>query len=289
MSGNETPVHIYVLADGATYPLRLAALLREAGTEFRNVYTGLPEEEAGDASLFLARVIDANAPWLGELDAMDLQAPCLTLIWSRADIDALARHLQQFLIADIGDSMTALIRYYDPRNLLVAMEVWGDEISEKLMQPIEQWKYRGHSETWERIDGPADGCTTQTAPLAIHLTQEQLDRFVEHCEPDQLLAALVENGTATQEGPYLPRFTNFLHRYQKAAAWGLTEPAERLRFCELSYRYGSAFDEHSSVRIALEERARSGNSMAACEEGIHPTVWEQLLARAEKQRLEITE
>ncbi|WP_296226234.1 DUF4123 domain-containing protein [Ralstonia sp. UBA689] len=280
MSGNETPVHIYVLADGAAYPLRLAALLREAGTEFRNVYAGLPEEEAGDASLFLAHVTDADAPWLAELDAMDLQAPCLTLIWSRADIDALAKHLRQFLIADIGDGMTALIRYYDPRNLLVTMEVWGDEISDKLMWPIEQWKYRGHSETWERIDGPADGCTTQTAPLPIQLTQEQLDRFVEHCEPDQLLAALVENGIAPQDGPYLPRFTNFLHRYQKAAAWGLTEPADRLRFCELSYRYGPAFDEHSNVRIALEERMRSSSSMAACEEGIHPTVWEQLLAKA---------
>jgi len=284
MSGNENTVHIYVLADGAAYPLRLAALLREAGTEFRNVYAGLPEEEAGDASLFLARVADANAPWLAELDAMDLQAPCLTLIWSRADIDPLARHLRQFLIADIGDGMTALIRYYDPRNLLLAMEVWGDEISDKLMEPIEQWKYRGHSESWERIDGPANSGATQTVPLSIQLTQEQLDRLVQHCEPDQLLAALVESGTAPQDGPYLPRFSDFLHRYQKAAAWGLTEPADRLRFCELSYQYGPAFDEHGSVRIALEKRMHSGSSMAACEEGIHPATWEQLLTKAKRSR-----
>lgn len=282
MSGNEPVVHVYVLADGAAHPLRLAALLREAGTDFRNVYAGLPEEDAGDASLFLAAVTDANAPWLAELDAMDLRLPCFTLIWSRADIDALTHHLRQFLIADIGDGMTALIRYFDPRNLLVAMEAWGDEISDKLMSPIEQWKYRGHSESWERLDGPVDGSATQIAPLAIQLTQEQLDRFVQHCEPDQLLATLIETGSAPIDGAYLPRFTDFLHRYRKAAAWGLTEPADRLRFCELSYRYGAAFDEHNSVRAALEERMHTDSSMAACEENIHPTVWEQLLVNVPK-------
>ncbi|WP_241365449.1 hypothetical protein, partial [Escherichia coli] len=76
----------------------------------------------------------------------------------------------------------------------------------------------------------ANSGATQTVPLSIQLTQEQLDRLVQHCEPDQLLAALVESGTAPQDGPYLPRFSDFLHRYQKAAAWGLTEPADRLRF-----------------------------------------------------------
>ncbi|MCX0231903.1 hypothetical protein NMW17_24730, partial [Escherichia coli] len=94
----------------------------------------------------------------------------------------------------------------------------------------------------------------------------------------------VESGTAPQDGPYLPRFSDFLHRYQKAAAWGLTEPADRLRFCELSYQYGPAFDEHGSVRIALEKRMHSGSSMAACEEGIHPATWEQLLTKAKRSR-----
>lgn len=283
MTKNEHPVHIYVLADGAVYPTHVAALLRAAGAEYRNVYAGLPEEDAGDASLFLARVDDAQAPWLAELDAMDLLAPCLTLIWSRAELDALARHLHQFLIADIGDGMTALIRYFDPRNLLVAMEVWGDDICDKLMQPIEQWKYRGHSETWERIDGPAEAGATQAEPLAIHLSQEQLDRLVAHCEPDQLLAALVENRIVKPEGPYLPRFMDFLPRYQKAAAWGLAEPADRLRFCELTYQYGPAFDQHGDVHSALEERRCTDASMLACEKNIHPIVWEQLLAKKNKQ------
>ena len=108
------------------------------------------------------------------------------------------------------------------------------------------------------------------------------DRFVQHCEPDQLLATLIETGSAPIDGAYLPRFTDFLHRYRKAAAWGLTEPADRLRFCELSYRYGAAFDEHNSVRAALEERMHTDSSMAACEENIHPTVWEQLLVNVPK-------
>ncbi|AOZ09951.1 DUF4123 domain-containing protein [Cupriavidus malaysiensis] len=279
MKEDEQPVSIYVLADGAAHPGRIGSLLREAHVEFRNVFAGLPEADAGDASLLLARVDDTKAPWLAQVDAMDMQAPCLTLIWSRVEIDALARHLHQFLIADIGEGMTALIRYYDPRNLVVAMEVWGDDIAERLMQPIEQWKYRGYHEAWQRLEGPMGGTRTQDTALAISLSQQQLDRLTEHCEPDQLLATLVENGTVAPSEPYLERFMAFLPRYQRAAAWGLTEPADRLRFCELSYQFGEAFDQHEHVTAALRQRQETGTSMAACEQAIHPSVWEQLQAR----------
>ncbi len=283
MTEEESAVHIYMLADGAVHPTRIGALLRESGADFRNVYAGLPEADAGDACVFLARVDDPKAPWLAQFDAMDLRAPCITLIWSRVDIDRLARHLHQFLVADIGEGMTALIRYYDPRNLLVTMEVWGDDIVERIMRPIQQWKYRGYSDEWQCIDGPMEGESTQDTPLSIQLSQEQLDRLTEHCEPDQLLAALVEGGVVDGADPYLTRFMAFLPRYQRAAEWGLTEPADRMYFCELSYRYGPDFDAHDDMRRALEERASSGQTMIACADGVHPSVWEQLAKNANRE------
>ncbi|CAJ93321.1 Hypothetical protein H16_A2224 [Cupriavidus necator H16] len=54
-------------------------------------------------------------------------------------------------------------------------------------------------------------------------------------------------------------------------------------FCELSYRYGRDFDAHDEMRRALEERARSGQAMIACADGVHPSVWEQLAKNANRE------
>lgn len=103
----------------------------------RRIATSMPAcpKKAGDASLFLAHVADAEEPWLAKLDELDLLAPCISLIWSRAGIDALATHLQQFLIADIGDGMGVMLRYFDPRNLKTTMTLWGEDTTQKLMAP----------------------------------------------------------------------------------------------------------------------------------------------------------
>lgn len=269
------PIFIYVLADGAQHHAQVGDLIRQASAH-RNVYAGLPEEKAGDASLFLAHVADAEEPWLAKLDELDLLAPCISLIWSRAGIDALATHLQQFLIADIGDGMGVMLRYFDPRNLKTTMTLWGEDTTQKLMAPILQWKYRGHEPEWQRLDGPMNGHTVQTAPVAIRFDQQQVDAFMAHSEPDQLLGTLVENGTVPADGPYLPRFRDFLARYRRVTRWHLTEPADRLRYCEHSYQYGLEFDLYPEVCSALKSRAESGEGFGDCMDRIPDYVWNSL-------------
>lgn len=278
MNTEKNPVYIYALADGAQHPLLMGDLMREA-TEHRNVYAGLPEEDAGDASLFLALVADADEPWLAKLDALDVQAPCLTLIWSYVEIDALARHLQQFLVADLGDGVSAMVRYFDPRNLRTVLALWGEDTTRKLMAPVLQWKYRGHEPEWKRVDGPLRGGDVQEVPVPIGLTQQQVDDFMAHCEPDQMLAGLVEDGIVSGDGPYLPRFLDFIERYKRVATWHLTEHADRSGYCQYSYRYGSDFDQDPELRRALEARIREGGTFKDCMNGVPNYVWNRVLAR----------
>ncbi|EYS87920.1 hypothetical protein CF68_01100 [Cupriavidus sp. SK-4] len=285
MTAERHPVYIYALADGAQHPLLIGNLMREA-TEHRNVYAGLPEEDAGDASLFLALIADAGEPWLTRLDELDVQAPCMTLLWSRVGIDALAAHLRHFLIADLGDGLSAMVRYFDPRNLRTVMNLWGEDTTRKLMAPILQWKYRGHEPEWKRVDGPLNGQQVQTAPVAITLGQQQVDDLVAHCEPDEMLAGLIDDGTVPGDGPYLPRFLDFIGRYKRVAAWRITEPADRVGYCQYSYRYGADFDQDPEVRRGLGERSRAGSTFDACMERIPDYVWNRVLARQANQKAE---
>ncbi|MEM5433036.1 DUF4123 domain-containing protein [Cupriavidus oxalaticus] len=283
MTTERNPVHIYALADGAQHPLLIGDLVREA-TEHRNVFAGLPEEDAGDASLFLAHIANADEPWLAKLDALDQLAPCMTLLWSRVGIDALATHLRQFLVADLGDGLNVLVRYFDPRNLSTVMALWGDDTTRKLMAPIRQWKYRGRESEWKRLDGPPNGNEFQTAPVAIALTQQRVDAFVAHCEPDEMLAGLIEDGIVPGDGLYLRRFLDFIERYKRLAVWQLTEPADRVGYCQYSYRYGADFDQDPEVRSALERRMRDGGTFSARMAEIPDYVWNRVLARqADKQ------
>ncbi|WP_066742141.1 DUF4123 domain-containing protein [Cupriavidus sp. D384] len=266
---------LYVLADGAQFPAAVAQLVRQA-PEYRNVYAGMPEESAGDASLFLARVGDPHSAWMTKLDDLDQKMPCISLILSDAGIDALAVHLQQFLVADLGDKLSSLVRYFDPRNLAVFLNIFGPEVAGKLTAPLYQWKYRGHSRRWNGINGGAQYAAVLSAPADIKLDQKQLDYLIAHCEPDQMLFSLIERGIVDGSGPYVTRFENFLPRYQRVATWGLTEPMCRLRYCELSYRYGLDFDQHPEVRAALEARVRSGRLLGDHIDALPGYVWEGL-------------
>lgn len=139
------------LIDAAVCPQKIEPLLRKAGAEYCSVFAGLPEENLGPASLFLVPIADTEAVWVAELDRLDLHTPCLSLVWSRVDMETLATHLRAFLFADIGDNMTAMVRYFDPRCTDAVFRVWGEKILSMFMEPVERWMYRGRHKEWQRV------------------------------------------------------------------------------------------------------------------------------------------
>ena len=242
---------LFGLVDAAARPAEIHALLEKSGAEFQSVFAGLPEDALGPASLFLVPITDTEADWVVELDRIDLHSPCLSLVWSRVEMDPMIRHLQAFLFADIGDGMTALVRFFDPRNTGAVMRVWGDQIRNVFMGPIERWMYRGRHQDWQRIENDSLSGARISGSIMVHLEQPDIDALTAHTEPDELLATLIESGLADGEPSYLDRFANFAPRYQRAGEWGFTEASDRLTYCRHSYLDGADFDQHQWVRHAL--------------------------------------
>ncbi|WP_235356314.1 DUF4123 domain-containing protein [Burkholderia cenocepacia] len=145
------------LIDAAVCPPKVVPLLQRAGVPFLSVFAGLPEEELGPASLFLVSVDDTEADWFVELDQLDRQSPCLSLISSRVEMDALVTHLQAFLFADIGDNMTAMVRFFDPRNTTAVFEHVGRADSRHVHEPYRAMDVprasQGVAAHRKRIDG----------------------------------------------------------------------------------------------------------------------------------------
>ncbi|MGA7813609.1 DUF4123 domain-containing protein [Caballeronia sp.] len=264
MMTNTTRGHTRLLGliDAAVCPSVIYPLLEKSGTDFCSVFSGLPEEELGPASLFLAPIDDVAADWVVELDRIDLHSPCLSLVWSRVDSPLLVSHLQAFLFADIGDGMTAMVRYFDPRTTGAVFKVWGEQIGNMFMGPIERWMYRGRHADWQRIENDSLTGARICRSIRIELEQADIDALCAHSEPDELLALLIESGLVDGAPPYLDRLAGFMPRYQRAAEWGLVEATDRLSFCQHTYLYGASFDRHEWVHHAMTARRASGKPLS---------------------------
>lgn len=248
------------LVDAAVCPPKIEPLLKQSGAEYRSVFAGLPEENLGAASLFLVRIEDTEADWVAELDRIDLHTPCLSLVWSRVDMESLVMHLQAFMFADIGDNMTAMVRFFDPRCTDAVFRVWGDKILDMFMGPMERWMFRGRYKDWQHVQNDSLTGARICRSILIQLDQSDVDALTTHTEPDEILSALIQSGDINGEPSYLERLNDFLPRYEQALQWGLTEPADRHLYCQYTYLYGVGFDRHRLINDRLAGRKLSGES-----------------------------
>jgi hypothetical protein len=270
---------LFALVDGAVAPARIQPLLEQSGVEFWNVYAGLPEEAVGPAALFLAPIANPDADWFQELDRIDQHSPCLSLVWSRVGPVDLVTHLQAFLFTHIGDGMTAMIRFFDPRATGAVFRIWGDEIFGIFIHPIERWMYRGRHQNWQRVENDSLSGARICRSIQIELEPADIDVLVQHAEPDQLLSQLTELGLIEADRPYLDRMNDFMPRYHAALQWELTDIADRLLFCHHTYRYGVDFDSHPRMRDVLTARKVSGRSFSAMIDVLPAYVWRELVQR----------
>jgi hypothetical protein len=264
------------LIDAAVCPPKVVPLLERAGVPYLSVFAGLPEEDLGPASLFLVSVSDTEADWFAELERLDLQRPCLSLIWSRAEMDAIVTHLQAFLFADIGDNMSAMVRFFDPRNTGAVFDIWGEQLRAMFMGPFEQWAYRGRNREWTHIQNESALSPRICRSVVVQLAQADVDALTAHTEPDEILASLIEGGNVDGERPYLERFDDFVPRYIRAVEWGIREPGDRLLFCLHSYLYAENFDQHPVVNELLSERQQSDEPFCIAITRVPVDVWQDI-------------
>ncbi|KVC55404.1 DUF4123 domain-containing protein [Burkholderia stagnalis] len=279
MSHAETK--LYGLLDGARYPEALGPFVLEFASEVRSLFDGLPEEEAGYAAPFLVQIDDASADWVKQIDTMDQFNPCMTLIRSKHEIDGLCAHLRCFLIADIGDDMTALVRYFDPRVLPALLDVWDRRVLALLTSPMETWLYRGHASEWIKVNVEGLKGFSSPEPIAITLSAEQIDELERRCDLDAVVETLTDLGEMDADTPYADRYGALEPMYRRALRWGLANTRDRMTFCSFCLRYGSAFDQQSHVKDVIEMAVRESCPLEDLLQTLPQYVWERLSRRNE--------
>ncbi|SMC29955.1 protein of unknown function [Andreprevotia lacus DSM 23236] len=267
----------YLLLDGAQHPETLHAYLQGCtGLAWQSVFDKTEAEETGAAGLFLARLPAGGHPASAIFELLDRSEPCLIKLRSPLDLPELAQHLRAYLYADLGDNISALVRYFDPRNLGAALQTWHAPTARCFLAPLLQLQYRGHHEEWQTQPGLNLPQPEFALPGEIAFDQAQIDQLLAHCEPDHLLGILCENGQIATGTPYLPRYRNFLPRYQRAQGWGLSDATEILQYCVFSYRYGFSFDATPAIAEQLITLHRQQGNIDGFADRIPCEVWEQL-------------
>ncbi|MCK4139991.1 DUF4123 domain-containing protein [Ralstonia pseudosolanacearum] len=188
------------------------------------------------------------------------------------------------MVADIGDGQTAILRFFDPRNLAATLSVLDAGTRERMLRPILFWHYRDQEGKTVRINGGINGSTVPLESPPVVLGPQQLEALNTHSEPSQLLSTLVNDGEVDGSRRFRERFAEFLPRFRRAVEWGLAEPADRLRFCHRSYAYGAQFDRHPQVAAVLEQRKRTGEPLADCLERVPARIWDELSAAVAHSR-----
>lgn len=155
------------------------------------------------------------------------------------------------------------------------------------MSPIEQWLYRGRYPDWQRIRNESHADSRICRSIVTRLEETEIDALMAHTEPDELLATLVESGVVDCERPYVERFADFIPRYRQAVQWGISEPADRLIFCQYSYLYGEAFDQHFFINDLLVLAKHTGESFREAVLRVPAGAWAQI-EHARKHQLAVS-
>ncbi|WP_233235290.1 DUF4123 domain-containing protein [Bordetella sp. LUAb4] len=277
MNTSETE-RLFGLLDGAQYPKGLADLVRKHSSEVCFLFEGFPEREAGDSGPILFAIDDLSKEWVAQIDLVDLHRPCFSVLRSALAIDALQRHLQRFLFADIGEGIEVLLRFYDPRSLPSILTVLDVQWYATLVRPVTKWVYRGCHQTWQEVPLDCGNETPAPAKLPLSLSQAQLDDLERFDEPHRILSELCDQETITAEEPYADRYLDFRRRYDRAVAFGLSPEASRKTFCSMSYMRGEHFYQHDEIRSAILSSVRQGVLLAPELYSIPESVWDEAKA-----------
>jgi hypothetical protein len=104
--------YLYVLADGASSPEVPRKVVEVGEAQAVSLYRGYAEEEFWEVAPYLIQLDPQRLDWI-----LQLPENFGILLVTKADLDALRRHLRRFLMVQPPGGRPWLFRYYDPRAL----------------------------------------------------------------------------------------------------------------------------------------------------------------------------
>lgn len=132
-------LRLYALVDGVQYEARFDKRL-QTSTGLYALFSGTPDAALCHAGPWLIDVATCGHI-LNELRTLEVEKPSVTWLVGPQDLVGLAQLLQLRLDARLPDGRSVLLRFWDPRVLLVLVRTLDDEQRNEFFNHIHEWLF----------------------------------------------------------------------------------------------------------------------------------------------------
>lgn len=132
-------LRLYALVDGVQYQARFDKRL-QTSTGLYALFAGTPDAALSHAGPWLIDVAMRNDIF-NELITLEVDKPSVSWLVGPQDLAGLAQLLQLRLGARLPDGRSVLLRFWDPRVLLVLVRTLDDEQRNEFFNHIHEWLF----------------------------------------------------------------------------------------------------------------------------------------------------
>ena len=132
-------LRLYALVDGVQYQTRFDKRL-QGSTGLYALFSGTPDAPLCHAGPWLIDVVTCGHI-LNELITLEVEVPSVSWLVGPQDLVGLAQLLQLRLDARLPDGRSVLLRFWDPRVLIVLVRTLDDEQRNEFFNHIHEWLF----------------------------------------------------------------------------------------------------------------------------------------------------
>ncbi|NSX15928.1 DUF4123 domain-containing protein [Cupriavidus taiwanensis] len=269
-------MHDYFVIDSAQQP-SYHKKLEHHGVSFRSLFLGFVEEELLDIAPLLVEIpsedLSASSRIRAEITRIATSRPCVSLLKSKLDIDALACHLRQFHTVDLPEGRKMILRWYDTRILPVWWTLLEKAQQKEFCRGVMRWGY--YDRFGDEINIELPDCDDSTISCPLSLSASQYDGLLGAAEPDVLISHLRNILRDELRGIPLRSLYPFVYDHLMAARnCGLEDFDDQAQYLLIALYTSGAFVENPIVKSRLEVHDSShGISFGAWVENLPSSVW----------------
>ena len=252
---------LYLLADASGLP-RISSLWPRIGALRWASVLGTEQAQPDGASPLLVDVSEANTSpeqrrMLHALYDRGRYANCFSLLCSDLTLSDLVQALRQRTQAELPDRMSVLLRYFDTRTLPLLPRLLTVAQYASFMTCVRAWHFIDRHGQVQTLQAPlaVTALAEFSAPMVFDVAQQRL--LIDDGNTDAVIDQLIEqrhpalfNSTPPQQ------FELVSPLVQAAAALGITDFHDVLRYCCTALSQGEGFEQRApwAERLALHRR-----------------------------------
>lgn len=300
-------VALYLLVDRAMAPkVRQFASRALAGFPHEVLFMGTSEADyADDFSPWLVALPNELVNLWARGDKLQVAEnlcqlahdhACVSWLWSRLELSALAVHLRTYLSGVLwnehedAEEGEVFLRYFDARVLPAFIGVLSEEQRGHFLRPVQCWALWDRTLAWNVWTG-ASATSQEAVPAAqLRYTLAQQAALAIHSQPDRLLSQLAEAHPPTESGrrdvwgqllvlPPDARYRRMRHLIEVGRQLGLSDDRDLILHAVIACCTHPRYERHPQIAAAFRECLATGGAFSKLVAGVDDALWDELASR----------